>query len=109
MYVEYIFSSFTQEYVDGDSRYLTTSSMHIGPFYMIQFDLVMGCGVTYSGSVNNKIYLEFSTDHGMAWSLLRKPCIAPSMCREYTLGTQYDASEYSAWKRVTVALPQNTW
>lgn len=31
-----------------DLRLLTTESMHIGPGYIMQFELVMGCGLPYS-------------------------------------------------------------
>ncbi|XP_076339324.1 reelin-like [Tachypleus tridentatus] len=103
--------SFTAEVPFGSTRTLETKSLHIGPAYMLQFDLVLGCGDAYSLGKDNKVYLEHSTNHGMTWHPVYKPCL-PSTGRcngIYTQGTVYDASEYKKWKRVTISLPSLTW
>lgn len=59
----------------------------------------------------NKVYLEYSTNHGMNWQLVHKPCL-PSIgsCNGvFTKGTVYDPSEHRKWKRVTINLPSTTW
>ncbi|KAH3880980.1 hypothetical protein DPMN_004902 [Dreissena polymorpha] len=90
-------------------RLLTTESMHIGPGYIMQFELVMGCGLPYSSLRDNRLYLEYSTDHGIHWSLVVDPCLPPSPCDLVHQGTIYDWTQYREWTRVTVPLPTTTW
>ncbi len=86
-----------------------TDAMQIGPSYMIQFDLVMGCHTAYTRHIDNRLYLEYSVDHGSRWDLVKEPCLPPMLCDEYHAGTLYDASQFPEWTRTTVLLPQDTW
>ena len=109
----YIFSftffSFYKNREDGDIRFLMTEPIHVGPSYVIQFDLVMGCHLMYDMIKNNWIYLEYSGDHGLSWSLVVEPCLQSKACEVYTKGTVYDPSQYTEWRQVTVPLPPATW
>lgn len=44
--------------------------MQIGASYMLQFNLVMGCGKPFALHVDNQISLEYSTNHGLTWHLV---------------------------------------
>lgn len=103
--------SFDEEVFSGSTRSLETKSLNVGPSYMVQFDLVMGCGSPYSSEKDNQVRLEFSTNHGITWQLVYKPCLPSngSCNRVFTKGTVYDATEFSKWKRVTVSLLPATW
>ena len=46
--------SFVGEYIDEDFRFFTAESMHIAPGYIIQFELVMGCGLPYLVNIDNR-------------------------------------------------------
>ena len=102
-------SRYIEEYEESQSRYVMTTSMHIGPSYALQFDIVLGCSTLFTPNLDNKISLEYSTNHGMTWQLVRDGCHPPAMCEEYHEPTVYDASQYGQWTRVTILLPQNTW
>ncbi|XP_042898138.1 reelin isoform X2 [Parasteatoda tepidariorum] len=102
---------FDEEVYNGVTRSLETKSITVGPSYMVQFDLLMGCGTVFSTEKNNQVRLEFSTNHGMNWFPVYKPCLPSNgSCNGvFTKGTVYDATEYSKWKRVTVSLLPATW
>ncbi|XP_060574508.1 reelin-like isoform X2 [Ruditapes philippinarum] len=91
------------------SRILTTESMHVGPGYILQFELVMGCGLPYSEIKDNHVYLEYSTDHGIHWDLVIEPCLPPEPCDPIHEGTIYDWTRYKEWTRVTIPLPETSW
>ncbi|XP_021361182.1 reelin-like [Mizuhopecten yessoensis] len=101
--------SFYDAREDGDQRFLMTRAMHVGPSYILQFDLVMGCHIMYSDGLDNDLYLEFSADHGLSWGLVTEPCLPPKSCVIFTEGTIYKPSKYTAWTQVTVPLPPATW
>ncbi|KAL5013759.1 hypothetical protein ScPMuIL_008029 [Solemya velum] len=101
--------SFLSPRKENESRFLMTESMPIGPSYMMQFDLVMGCKKPYNPTLDNHLYLEYSKDHGLSWSLVEDPCLPPSTCDEFRAGTVFDASQYPEWTRVMVLLPPATW
>ncbi len=100
---------FTDLSDDGQSRYVVTSSMLIGPSYILQFDLVIGCSYHFLPSLDHQVSLEFSTDHGMTWDLVKRGCWPPRMCEEYHQASVYDVSQFAEWTRVTIILPPNTW
>ncbi|XP_045618804.2 reelin [Procambarus clarkii] len=95
----------------GASRFMETKSIGVGPSYMIQFDLVIGCGDTQPQETPNKVVLEYSVNHGITWQLVDRPCTpsTPGCHSHFTRGTVYHASEFPHWKRVTLRLPQHTW
>ncbi|KAL4226959.1 hypothetical protein ACF0H5_014936 [Mactra antiquata] len=101
--------SFIDQPISGQERILTTESMHVGPGYIVQFELVMGCGLPYSETMDNRLYLEYSTDHGIHWGLVIDPCLPPAACKPVHQGTIYDWTQYKDWTRVTVPLPSTTW
>ena len=101
--------SFVEEPKKGEARYIMTDVMKIGPSYMIQFNLSMGCGDPYVQGINNKVYLEYSTDHGLNWEMVEKACLPPTSCEEFNPGTVYDFFQYPRWSRITVKLPPDTW
>lgn len=108
------FVRFNGAYTPGDRRHLITSAMLIGPSYVVQFELVIGCplsSVTSSNTTNDApLALEYSTDHGMTWSLVRTGCWPPRTCTEYHLPSVYTADEFRrGWQRITVVLPPTTW
>ncbi|XP_052779173.1 reelin-like isoform X2 [Mya arenaria] len=94
---------------NDDVRLLTTESMHIGAGYIMQFELVMGCGLPYSETVDNRVYLEYSTDHGIHWNLVIEPCLPPAPCESVHQGTIYDWTQFREWTRITIPLPVATW
>ena len=40
---------------NGEPRYLMTEALQVSPGYMVQFDLVMGCGTPYTTNLNNQV------------------------------------------------------
>lgn len=102
---------FDEEVYNGLTRSLETKSITVGPSYMIQFNLLMGCGSAFASDKNNQVRLEFSTNHGMNWLPVYKPCLPSNgSCNAvFTKGTVYDATEFSKWKRITVSLLPATW
>lgn len=46
--------------------------MQIGASYMIQFNLVMGCGQKFTPHMDNQVKLEYSTNHGLTWHLVQE-------------------------------------
>ncbi|XP_057204020.1 reelin isoform X1 [Triplophysa rosa] len=91
-------------------RYVETQSMQIGASYMIQFSLVMGCGREPSPYIDTQVRLEFSTNHGLTWHLVKEACL-PGMpsCSEFTASSVYHPSEFTDWRRITLPLPYKTW
>uniref|UniRef100_A0A3Q2DRU9 Reelin n=1 Tax=Cyprinodon variegatus TaxID=28743 RepID=A0A3Q2DRU9_CYPVA len=103
--------SFSGEPSPGFSiRYVETQSMQIGASYSLQFSLVMGCGREPSPHIDTQVRLEFSTNHGLTWHLVKEACL-PGMpsCSEFTAPSVYHPSEFKDWRRVTLSLPQKTW
>ncbi|XP_062860161.1 reelin [Trichomycterus rosablanca] len=103
--------SFSGETITGSSiRYVETQSMQIGASYMLQFSLIMGCGHRSSPHIDTQVRLEFSTNHGLTWHLVKEACL-PGMpsCTEFTAHSVYHPSEFTSWKRITLSLPQKTW
>lgn len=45
--------------------------MQIGASYTLQFSLVMGCGRDPSPNIDTQVRLEFSTNHGLTWHLVK--------------------------------------
>ena len=67
------FLSFSGEPSPGSSiRYVETQSMQIGASYSLQFSLVMGCGREPSPHIDTQVRLEFSTNHGLTWHLVKE-------------------------------------
>lgn len=65
--------SFSGETTLGSSiRYVETQSMQIGASYTLQFSLIMGCGREPSPHIDTQVRLEFSTNHGLTWHLVRE-------------------------------------
>uniref|UniRef100_H3DF31 Reelin n=1 Tax=Tetraodon nigroviridis TaxID=99883 RepID=H3DF31_TETNG len=91
-------------------RYVETQSMQIGASYSLQFSLVMGCGREPSPHIDTQVRLEFSTNHGLTWHLVKEACL-PGMpsCSEFTAPSVYHPSEFKNWRRITLSLPQKTW
>ncbi|KAF3855008.1 hypothetical protein F7725_023063 [Dissostichus mawsoni] len=103
--------SFSGEPSPGSSiRYVETQSMQIGASYSLQFSLVMGCGREPSPHIDTQVRLEFSTNHGLTWHLVKEACL-PGMpsCSEFTAPSVYHPSEFKDWRRITLSLPQKTW
>ena len=48
--------SFVTPYGKGQLRYVSTTPMKIGLSYILQFDLVMGCGSDYSQDIDNRVH-----------------------------------------------------
>ncbi|XP_058607158.1 reelin isoform X3 [Onychostoma macrolepis] len=103
--------SFSGDHGSASSiRYVETQSMQIGASYMIQFSLVMGCGREPSPHIDTQVRLEFSTNHGLTWHLVKEACL-PGMpsCSEFTASSVYHPSEFTDWRRITLPLPYKTW
>ncbi|XP_071551543.1 LOW QUALITY PROTEIN: reelin-like [Panulirus ornatus] len=95
----------------GTSRFMETKSIGVGPSYMMQFDLVIGCEDEQTLDTPNKVVLEYSLNHGITWQLVHRPCSpsTPGCQSHFSRGTVYHASEFNLWKRVTLRLPTHTW
>ncbi|XP_022095907.1 reelin-like [Acanthaster planci] len=93
----------------GGVRYAETQSLQIGASYILQFDLVMGCGRRYGHPHRDdkKVYLEYSTDHGLTWQLVTQECLpGQTHCQnDYHSASVYDDTQYGEWSRITVRLP----
>ncbi|XP_048861285.1 reelin-like [Brienomyrus brachyistius] len=103
--------SFTGDPGPGSSlRYVETQSMQIGASYSLQFSLAMGCGAEPSPHMDTRVHLEYSTNHGLTWHLVKEACL-PGMpsCPEFTAPSIYHPSEFPSWRRVSLPLPQKTW
>ncbi|KAM9390581.1 reelin-like, partial [Salvelinus alpinus] len=103
--------SFSGEPSPGSSiRYVETQSMQIGASYTLQFSLVMGCGRDPSPNIDTQVRLEFSTNHGLTWHLVKEACL-PGMpsCSEFTAPSVYHPSEFTDWRRITLPLPHRAW
>ncbi|KAK3548866.1 hypothetical protein QTP70_021275 [Hemibagrus guttatus] len=101
---------FSGETTLGSSiRYVETQSMQIGASYTLQFSLIMGCGREPSPHIDTQVRLEFSTNHGLTWHLVREVCL-PGMpsCPEFTAPSVYHPSEFINWKRIAIPLHQKT-
>lgn len=94
---------------NGEPRYLMTEALQVSPGYMVQFDLVMGCGGAYTTNLDNQVLLQYSVDHGITWLMVEDPCLPPEVCQQYRAGTVYDASQFPQWRTVTVLLSPDTW
>lgn len=71
----FLCSSFSGEPSPGSSiRYVETQSMQIGASYSLQFSLVMGCGREPSPHIDTQVRVEFSTNHGLTWHLVKEVC-----------------------------------
>jgi len=71
------FLSFTGDSKLASSmRYVETQSMQIGASYMIQFNLVMGCGQAFTPHMDNQVKLDYSTNHGLTWHLVQEVRLA---------------------------------
>lgn len=46
--------------------------MQIGASYTLQFSLIMGCGHEPSPHIDTQVRLEFSTNHGLTWHLVKE-------------------------------------
>ncbi|CAL4063823.1 unnamed protein product, partial [Meganyctiphanes norvegica] len=95
----------------GAHRFVETKSIGVGPSYMMQFDLIIGCDGPVSEENENTVVLEYSLNQGITWELVHQVCTPSTTGCEshFTKGSVYHASEYDTWKRVTLLLPKHTW
>ena len=100
---------FNSPFEKGDTRFLITNAMHVGPSSVLEFELVMGCRHAQSQYDDEPVRLEYSTDHGMTWSLVLDGCWPPSTCTHYHSPSVYHTAEFPHWRRVTIILPISTW
>ena len=95
----------------------STTAVQTGPItinstgtYVVQFDLLMKCGIAYSQQ--NPVIVEYNTNAGAgtSWTSLRTKCFpGSSVCLNnpllYARPTTYYSTEYKEWRRVTIPLP----
>lgn len=103
------FGSFIEPYQSREMRFIETKPVHVGPTYIVQFELVMACRNMYSMNRDNLLYLEYSTNHGLSWRLVEEPCFPPTTCQSYTEGTVYQPSKFQKWSQITVPMPPSSW
>jgi len=109
-YMKYaVICRFNSQFEDGDTRFLITDAMHVGPSSILEFELVMGCHHTTPLFNDEPVRLEYSTDHGMSWSLVLEGCWPPNTCTHYHSPSVYHVVEYPHWRRVTIILPLPMW
>lgn len=101
--------SFIEPYQSREMRFIETKPVHVGPTYIVQFELVMACRNMYSMNRDNLLYLEYSTNHGLSWRLVEEPCFPPTTCQSYTEGTVYQPSKFQKWRQITVPMPPSSW
>ena len=68
--------SFSGADENGEPRYLMTEALQVSPGYMIQFDLVMGCGTPYTTNLNNQVSYSQEQPHDagiIVYLQLQKP------------------------------------
>ena len=56
---------------NGEARSLSSKPVRVGPGYIAQFDMVMGCGAPFDVGIDNAVYFQYSTDHGVTWNNVR--------------------------------------
>jgi len=100
---------FNSQFESGDTRFLITNAMHVGPSSVLEFELVMGCRHSGREYHDEPVRLEYSTDHGMTWSLVLDGCWPPRTCTQYHSPSFYHVAEFPHWRRVTIILPISTW
>jgi reelin len=95
----------------------STAAVQTGPItvnstgpYVVQFDLLMKCGIAYSRP--NPVLVEYNTNAGIgtSWTSLRAKCFpGSSVCTKnpllYARPTTYYSTEYKEWRRITIPLP----
>jgi len=82
-----------------------TNMMAIGMTYILQMELVIGCGQSSKPNDNYSLLLEHSVDQGMTWELVHKGCIPPINCAEYQPPSIFHKEDYTKWKRTIIMLP----
>ncbi|KAG5845891.1 hypothetical protein ANANG_G00143990 [Anguilla anguilla] len=82
---------------------------HVQPYCEHDWTLSFS-GEPSPGSSLRYVRLEFSTNHGLTWHLVKEACL-PGMpsCPEFTAASVYHPSEFSSWRRITLPLPHKTW
>ncbi|XP_059179610.1 reelin-like [Physella acuta] len=101
--------TFSNKTRNGEPRSLVSKDMRVGPGYIAQFDLVMGCGVPYTPGLDNQVYFQYSVDHGISWHLVEDPCLPPDVCDTYRPGTIYHHSQFDHWDTITIVLSPDIW
>uniref|UniRef100_A0A8C4RCQ5 Reelin n=1 Tax=Eptatretus burgeri TaxID=7764 RepID=A0A8C4RCQ5_EPTBU len=101
--------SFTGETWEG-VRYVETQSLAVSSSFMLQFEFVANCDSLRNFHQMNPVRLEFSTNHGLTWSLVQQKCL-PGMpsCDEFRAASEFYPSQFKQWQRVTMALPAHCW
>jgi len=101
---------FNSQFEKGDTRFVITNPIHVGASNILEFELVTECQPAVNlQSHSEPVRLEYSTDHGMTWSLVLDGCWPPRACSHYHSASVYHVDESPAWRRVTIVLPLNTW
>lgn len=104
---------FSTEAKDGASRYVMTSALHVRASSVVQFELAMSCdhAAHLDDTSDPEVRLEFSTDHGLTWSLVVDGCWPPKPCGgQYRTASVYrDGAGFPRWSRITLVLPISTW
>nr|XP_026690434.1 reelin [Ciona intestinalis] len=101
---------------DGEIRFAETQTFQISQGYILQAELVMGCGSNVSRKANEidddttHLELQYSTNHGRTWNRLAQLCTPGGKCGPYFhQNSVLYASEYRKWVRTIGPLPQHTW
>ncbi|XP_077972003.1 reelin-like isoform X1 [Styela clava] len=89
---------------------VTTKDLCIAENYVLQFKIAVGCSAA-SSSLHG-VQLEYSTDHGITWSLLRSSCHGneplPSGCSDkFYPSSIYYPGTHPGWKRYTIPLSKD--
>nr|XP_053635035.1 reelin-like [Cherax quadricarinatus] len=87
-------------------KYAETWDIQSSESTVIQFDIQVGCSGPPAAS---SVHLQYSTDHGKTWRLVRELCAPPEVeCDTFHLPTTYSAAVTPGWTRVTTTLPKIT-
>ena len=79
---------------------------------MIPFPQInVGCSSVFS--FHHPVLFQYSTDAGMTWTLVQKPCYLRDHCHHgYTEGSVYYTGTYGEWRLVVLPVSEeiiNRW
>eukprot|EP00058_Branchiostoma_floridae_P011776 XP_002597264.1 hypothetical protein BRAFLDRAFT_66399 [Branchiostoma floridae] len=106
--------TWTNQQSDGTSNTITTMPLIVSEGYVLQFKIVVGCGMSDEDSCASSlpVLLEFSTDPQYRhWEPVLSECLPANdnsidcIPYHYHGQSQFSADDFGAWTRVTIRLP----
>lgn len=100
---------FSTAYGTSGQRYAITKDLNLSggsaATSVIQFDLVMGCGVSYGTSTSYNVVLQYSTNLGASWTYVQPKCTIQYARCVKNPASSFEWKMFKKWRRVTMRLP----